>query len=170
MPKGFYQRVHNSRPKSTHCKRGHLRTPETVYKRGACKICQAELRATPAARARRTKQDSSPERRASIRRTNLRKLGWTPERVETFIVLQKGCCAICGDPLIRMSSDHEHVEPPFPRGLLCSNCNAGLGQFQDNPAICEAAASYIRFWRSCRTNTEAQNVDEAMSKMRENVV
>jgi len=29
-------------PKKTHCKRGHERIPENLYKRGVCKICSKE--------------------------------------------------------------------------------------------------------------------------------
>src|SRR5271157_999939 len=51
-------------------------------------------------------------------------------------------CAICGttDPgLIKggkpgWHADHNHETGKF-RGILCQNCNKGLGHFQDNPLL-----------------------------------
>lgn len=60
-------------------------------------------------------------------------------------------CAICGaPPVIRPHStrktlciDHDH-ETGTVRGLLCRQCNHGIGLFADNPEILERAASYLR--------------------------
>jgi hypothetical protein len=30
------------------------------------------------------------------------------------------------------------------RGLLCNGCNTGIGMLQDNPAIVDMAAAYLR--------------------------
>lgn len=59
-------------------------------------------------------------------------------------------CAICGLPSEeskrRLHVDHCH-ETGVMRGRLCSECNLGLGKFQDDPHILEIAAAYLRAYR-----------------------
>jgi Recombination endonuclease VII len=79
-------------------------------------------------------------------------LGWTLELFISTKDSQGNRCAVCRKVLnmdkkqngARACADHEHSVPPIPRGVICTNCNAGVGQFQDNPDICEAAAVYLR--------------------------
>jgi Recombination endonuclease VII len=59
-------------------------------------------------------------------------------------------CMICGEkPYGRrarnkaLGIDHCHKIRKF-RGLLCSECNRGLGCFMDNPDLLIAAASYLK--------------------------
>jgi hypothetical protein len=66
---------------------------------------------------------------------------------EQFRHEQHGQCAICGvdeadAPRKRLALDHDHVTGAL-RGLLCGNCNAGLGQFKDDPALFLAAIAYL---------------------------
>lgn len=57
-----------------------------------------------------------------------------------------GCCTICSTPLrithAGYAIDHNHTTGEV-RGLLCSTCNAGLGQFKDSPSRLRAAAAYL---------------------------
>lgn len=66
---------------------------------------------------------------------------------------QQGRCAICKtEPKPKQPQggsgglvpDHKHSNPPVPRGMLCHNCNSGLGLFKDCPEILEQAAAYLR--------------------------
>ena len=77
---------------------------------------------------------------------DLSQLGWTLEMWNAVLSAQDGVCAVCKQPEVsrRLAADHEHVVPPRPRGLLCSECNKGLGMFKDNPSLLEAAAAYLR--------------------------
>lgn len=54
---------------------------------------------------------------------------------------QGGRCAVCAErPAEHV--DHDHVTGKV-RGLLCFNCNGGLGQFRDDPQILELAIEYL---------------------------
>ena len=60
---------------------------------------------------------------------------------------QKNKCAICGkhkDSLKKkLAVDHCHKTGKI-RGLLCGNCNNGLGRFQDNVKFLEKAIKYLK--------------------------
>jgi hypothetical protein len=67
------------------------------------------------------------------------------EYLELFIK-QKGKCAICGIPQNRLNRrfDIDHIHgTSIVRGLLCGNCNMGIGQLRDSPRLLRAAADYI---------------------------
>ncbi len=61
---------------------------------------------------------------------------------------QNGMCAICGRTDSGMKHapdllvDHDHSTGEN-RGLLCCNCNAGIGQFKDDPALLTKAIVYL---------------------------
>jgi hypothetical protein len=59
---------------------------------------------------------------------------------------QSGVCKICGEPCPTykhaLAVDHNHTTGKV-RGLLCNNCNNGLGRFRDNPQYLRAAADYL---------------------------
>ena len=108
---------------------------------------------------RRWRKDNPKERAADRRWRNshpetvqgynrkqaLKRVGWAPEMYDSAHASQRGLCDICKQPVEgSMCADHEHIEPPKPRGLLCSPCNLALGQFKDSPIVLEAAAAYLR--------------------------
>lgn len=51
-------------------------------------------------------------------------------------------CAICDDATAKLYIDHNHQSGRF-RGLLCSNCNSGLGLFQDDIVRLARAITYL---------------------------
>jgi hypothetical protein len=54
---------------------------------------------------------------------------------------QGGVCALCGErPAEHV--DHDHTFGPV-RGILCFNCNGGLGQFLDRVDIMTKAIDYL---------------------------
>ena len=69
------------------------------------------------------------------------------ETVAALIEAQENRCAICGcpgqdAPRKRLVLDHDH-ETGYIRGMLCLQCNSGLGQFKDNIEFLRAAISYL---------------------------
>lgn len=76
-----------------------------------------------------------------------RKYGVTPEQRKQLLDKQNGGCAICratvgnsqGKPL---AIDHDHKTGKV-RGLLCSRCNTGIGQFLDDPELLARARQYL---------------------------
>lgn len=76
-----------------------------------------------------------------------RRYGISAERVEELIREQGGVCAICltGKP---EHVDHDHRTGRV-RGILCFNCNGGLGQMRDRVDVLLAAVDYLgeKPWR-----------------------
>jgi len=61
--------------------------------------------------------------------------------VEELILQQGGVCPICDKPGPE-HVDHDHSAGRV-RGILCFNCNGGLGQFGDDPQRLYRAAFYV---------------------------
>lgn len=80
-------------------------------------------------------------------RRRLKMTGCTEEMYNNMFVEQAGCCKICGKHQSAqkksLSVDHCH-ETLEIRGLLCDNCNLGLGRFKDNPVLLNKAIKYLR--------------------------
>ena len=63
------------------------------------------------------------------------------------LIKQDNCCAICkttnpGNGRY-FAVDHDHSSSAI-RGLLCNNCNKGLGNFLDDIALLEEAIKYLK--------------------------
>lgn len=73
------------------------------------------------------------------------KYGLTPAAFDELLASQGGRCVICGTDAPRghgWAVDHCH-NTLIVRGVLCSPCNTGIGQFKDDPARLRAAAEYL---------------------------
>jgi len=89
-------------------------------------------------------------KKAVLRRYNL-----TAEQYDAMFAAQGYRCAICKrDTFARgrgWAVDHDHSCCPgltscgkCVRGILCGNCNTGIGAMEDNPAYLAAAIEYLR--------------------------
>ena len=80
------------------------------------------------------------------RRALKNKYGITEEDYDNFYVEQNGCCAICNKHQSkinrRLSVDHNHKTGKV-RGLLCDNCNCGIGNLKDKVSNLESAIIYL---------------------------
>ena len=81
------------------------------------------------------------------------KFGVDQEMYDEMAAEQDNCCAICGvhatedkanrwDGTGSLNVDHCH-ETGLVRGLLCSQCNQGLGRFKDNIESLKKAIWYL---------------------------
>ncbi|MFI1729783.1 endonuclease VII domain-containing protein [Streptomyces acidicola] len=70
-----------------------------------------------------------------------RKYGLTAEEIDVLIKEQQGVCCIC------LAAPAEHVDHCHKtgrvRGVLCFNCNSGLGLLRDDPEAAYRAADYL---------------------------
>ncbi|MEU1812835.1 endonuclease VII domain-containing protein [Micromonospora aurantiaca (nom. illeg.)] len=71
-----------------------------------------------------------------------RRYGAGEKEFQELLAEQGGVCAICRRPDPE-HLDHDH-RTGWVRGILCFNCNGGLGQFKDNPDVLARAITYLR--------------------------
>ena len=79
-----------------------------------------------------------------------KKYGITIEEQEDMLRKQSGKCKICGKDIYLFGDtksntahvDHDHKTGKV-RGLLCQECNTGLGKFCDNIEYLKNAIKYL---------------------------
>ncbi|MEU0858431.1 endonuclease domain-containing protein [Streptomyces griseofuscus] len=80
----------------------------------------------------------------------------TPDAYAALLEAQEGVCAICRQPDAAgkdLAVDHDHgcchatrSCGRCVRGLLCTQCNLGVGRLKDDPERLRVAARYVRTW------------------------
>jgi len=72
-----------------------------------------------------------------------RRYGLTLQGRAALMLQQNGACAVCGETFAgRGHVDHNHMTGKV-RGLLCNNCNRGIGLLRDRSEILMTAAQYL---------------------------
>jgi len=84
------------------------------------------------------------DNRMSAREAHLKnKFGITHFEFEFLKEFQGGVCAICKTPTDKtLHVDHDHATSKV-RGLLCSNCNRGIGHLKENVVFLAEAIKYL---------------------------
>ena len=87
---------------------------------------------------------STTPRKIVARKAKLKEYGLTPEEYKALLSKCGGVCQLCGSkPLAKqLNVDHDHATGEV-RGLLCNNCNLGLGHFKDSRSVLEKAIKYL---------------------------
>lgn len=80
-------------------------------------------------------------------RKRFQKYKLTKDSYQELLRSQGYGCAICGSTTPKKNGkllhvDHDHATGKI-RGLLCSNCNVGLGNFEDKPERIRLALCYL---------------------------
>jgi hypothetical protein len=91
-------------------------------------------------------QISNPDKYKTLRfNSDLKRYGLTIKSYKVLVDKQAGVCAICGESettFARLSVDHCHISGRI-RGLLCNNCNRGIGLLKDSATILLRAHEYL---------------------------
>lgn len=124
-------------------------------RRQQCKKCEVE-------RQLKVYHANPEPHRAKMRKlSNLHQRKWnlsrfwkmTPEDFDKMRDAHGGVCAICKcPPPGGKGNEHLHIDHCHStnkiRGLLCNNCNNGIGRFKDDPTNLRAAADYLEKYLS----------------------
>jgi hypothetical protein len=106
---------------------------------------------------------SNPE---MYRNYNLGRYGITTAEYDAMLAAHGGCCACCGVAANRNGKrlfvDHDHVTGSV-RGVICHQCNAGIGALGDNIAGVRRALSYLE-------RAQGQALPHAAPSMRINLL
>ena len=134
---------------SVKCVRCSVEKPATLFAK--CKAKKNGLQSYCRKCATEVRKNSKPYRYIDKEREReiqyKYKYGITSEMFESLWNNQSGLCAICCKVLRKADRgyaiDHNH-ETKKVRGLLCNQCNTGLGLLQDNPDILRSALDYLQ--------------------------
>lgn len=132
LPEGGDTPVGPRNGDKTHCKQGHEYNERNT---------------------RRKNDGSRGCNECNMRGFRKRRYGVEWTAVERMLIEQSGRCWICTEPFHggTFAIDHFH-DTGQVRGLLCNNCNNGLGRFNDSPTRLIAAAEYLLAGESWRTS------------------
>jgi|ERR1019366_396774 hypothetical protein len=125
--------------------------------------------AKPERRAAKRARNARPEVKVTARATVLkRKYGITFDDYNAILAAQGGLCAICGTDkpggMGAFHVDHDHKTNEL-RGLLCNNCNIGLGYFHDNTATFHSVIRYLE----ASSETAVQVIERMKDKLRDQI-
>ncbi len=118
----------------------HWANKARTYRRLDCRDCCTEKRQTRMKDPIKLKKYRIDHRYAVIKH----KYGITRLEVDALLASQRFQCAICQNPIgLSSAFDHCHKSGKV-RGILCRQCNSGLGMFRDDPIVLDSATRYLK--------------------------
>lgn len=108
------------------------------------KAYRKQYKKTEAGKISNLKYRRKPEVKQRYEEYRLKvRYGITTAEYWNLVAEQKGVCAICGkSDGKKLHIDHDHKTNKV-RGLLCGNCNKGLGLFKDDVSLLDKAIKYL---------------------------
>ncbi len=89
------------------------------------------------------RKDPERSKRNAKKKWLKREYNLSYEQYQLMLDLQNGICACCGNTPNRLVIDHNHQTSKI-RGLICDNCNFGIGHFSDSIERLELAIKYLK--------------------------
>jgi hypothetical protein len=117
------------------------RNPDKV--RAASQRYYAKNKSCIKLRVRQWEQSNRDLVRQRGRAKNLQKYGLSEATFGALLASQGRVCAVCRLPDRDWVVDHNHDSGEV-RGVLCRQCNMGLGCFRDTPAFLAGAIDYLQ--------------------------
>ena len=145
--KKLIQARNDKMAKRTHCKHGHPWVEENIEHKNGNRMCCKECRKING--RERAKKKNKTQAGKDAKKNTVLKLtyGITFKQYQDMMETQDYKCAICerhqSEFIRKFSVDHCHITDVV-RGLLCGNCNVGIGNLQDNIEILEKAIKYLK--------------------------
>ena len=123
-------------------------------RRWSIRYPERQKAASAASRAKNPEHYKNRHRKYVLR--NL--YGMTEEQYQELLIKQGHCCAICGTdkPTGKWRTfgvDHCHHTGKV-RGLLCNECNRGIGLLKDSPELVLKAYDYLKNHHDAKTAIE----------------
>lgn len=130
------------------CPKGHDKECTGRTTNGTCKICKTEY-------DKKWEKENPDKFKRMYNRSNWHKSAiknldgtfFTEIDYDRQYQIQQGKCFVCytHQSLLQrpLNADHNH-NTGFFRGLLCDNCNKGLGLFKDSIETLDAGIRYLR--------------------------
>ena len=131
--------------KSEQDRKRELRRYQSLKDRGLCPWCHTPNNEEGVYHKRCSKSRHERYKDTNRNRSLVKLYGIDSDAYDALLISQNSTCSICGGTSGKrmLSVDHNH-DTGVIRGLLCDNCNQGIGKFQDNPELLELAANYLR--------------------------
>lgn len=119
----------------TKCQQERPATDYTKWSKNWCRLCRNAYSNMYMKKTYRTNA-----RRCHLKAT----YGLSLSQWEVMFAEQGGKCLICEQNKPVICVDHDH-ETKVVRGLLCKDCNSGLGLFKDNPKNLYKAFKHLEY-------------------------